>query len=321
MRLLKRPSIGEAFGIGLAVSFVGIALWLQLTGAGGAKDFAVYMRTTQGDYLDFYYGYWIVPLFSLLGLLPSPLDYAVWMIINLAGLWFAARVFGGRPGLVLCSYPAFFMLYWGQISGLLLGSLALCWWALLHRKWVWAGLGLILACSKYQVGVPLSLILLFCAGVPWKQLPKIALIPTAAVLLSLIIYPLWPIQILERFAAHPPVSDWSITLWRLAGPASLLLWIPPLVLPMPRHQRMLALVATTCLAQPYFLMGDLMALFIFPVEAIALASWLGAYPYFRANAQFVILGIIPGAVYLRLLLPALASLLKRKLAPEPHLPG
>ena len=119
-------------------------------GAGGPADLQVYLAGRASPM--FYYAYWSLPLFNVLNRLPLPTAFAAWSVLNLLCAWFAVRVFGGKPILVLGSYQMLNILYYGQISGVLAGGLALLWWGILHRKWGAAGFGLLLALTKYPGG-------------------------------------------------------------------------------------------------------------------------------------------------------------------------
>lgn len=272
-RLHRRLSRGEFFGLALALAFTGIFLWLMKIGAGGPADLQVYLAGR--DSPMFYYGYWSLPLFTALNHLPLTLAYVLWSLLNLLGIWFAVRVFGGRPIYVLAGYQVLNILYYGQISGLLTGGLALLWWGLVRRKWGLAGLGLLLAVTKYQVGVMLGLILIWYGVQHWRDFLRILVVPLLVGLTTLAVYPQWLVEFLGRLSTFP-FSHLGITFWNFIGPWALIFWLPAFLLPLSRHQRLLALVSLSAFAVPYFLQVDLITLFAFPIGWIPLIGWLGA---------------------------------------------
>lgn len=297
-RLRARLTLGEVFALALALGIVGIFLWQQsVVSYDPYFDYRNYLKTAQGDFSYYYYGYWLVPLFEMLAYLPLPVGYAVWCVINILGVFFAARVFGGNAVWVVLSYQLFYSLFQGQIAGVIVGGLALGWWGLAHRRWDWAGLGLLVAGTKYQLGLTGGLILLGLAEISWRERLRVLILPTVLVGLSLLVYPLWPLQALATLQTNPPWNEGSLALWRWLGPWALVFWLPPLLLPLPRQRRFIALAAASALALPYFQQTDLLFLFALPVGWPVLLGNLG---YFFAIYQWVALqalAIVPLVIY------------------------
>ena len=296
-----------AFCAGMLLAFT----WVQSTGAFPPYDYNNYINSAVGNFSFYYYGYWFVPVFSLIHALPGPIGYILWGLLNIAGVWLAARVFGGSAGWALISYQMIYTVFYGQISGVIVGGLALLWWGMAAGRWPVAGLGMIIALTKYTFGLPLALALWLLAEVSWWDRLKVLIIPVAVGLVSLVVYPLWPVQLLHTLASNPPNSDGSIALWRWIGPLALLLWLPVLTLPMPTTPRVILLTATLALALPYFQQTDLVALYILPIGWLALLGNLGYfYPLFGWSAlQF--LALIPLVVYVLTLAPHIAQLRAR----------
>lgn len=284
-------------------------------------DYRIYIGTLEGQFTSYYYGYWLLPLFALPGRLPHPLGYLLWIAANIAGVWFAARVFGGRAGRALFSFQMLYMLFFGQFIGLLMGGLALLWWGLANRRWHLAGMGLLIAAAKFHVGIPWGLFLLLLADVRWRDRLRTLLIPLAGVALSLWAYPLWPLQML-RLAQETPPNTWgSITLWQYLGPLVLLLWLPPLLLPMTRGRRFIALAVTTCIALPYFQQADLLGLLVLPIGWVALLGNLGFLLFFLGWEALRVLAIVPLVLYVAIVVPAARSLIqswRRTQSPHPQ---
>lgn len=284
----------------LCVSLVLVFAWYQAHGTAAAYDFENYLKAGRGDLSFHFYAAWMLPVYRALAALPTPAAFALWDLANIAGVFAATRVLGGGPkaAAALLTYQLFYTLYYGNISGILLGGLALYAWGLSHRRWHWAGLGLTLTITKFQLGIPFGLILLLFVDAPWSERVKVALVPGLIFLLSLLVYPGWPMQTIETIQSNPPNDLGSISLWRWIGPYALLAWLPPLLLPLDAKDRLLALVATATLAMPYFQHTDLLALFVFPLGWLPFAGNLGFYLYARdAWSALWVLAIIPVSVY------------------------
>ncbi len=153
-RILEKPTIQEWLGVCFCIGITIVFTFLISRKSISPPDLLVYLQAEKAP--DYYYAYWCNPIFHLIALLPLSWAYLIWNIFNLAGIIWARRVFGGHPILVFFSYQLLSSLYYGQISGLLAGGLALFWWACVNRKFSLAGLGLLIALSKYQVGLLLG---------------------------------------------------------------------------------------------------------------------------------------------------------------------
>jgi hypothetical protein len=315
LRLRRRISPGELFALGLAFGMVGIFVWLPtVVRFNPYFDFNNYLKTARGDFSFYYYGYWLVPVFALLGKLPLVVSYVLWCTVNILAVFFAARVLGGSAPVAVLSYQLLYSLFQGQIAGVIVGGLALCWWGLVNRKWNIAGLGIALASAKYQLGIPGSLFLLFLAEVSWKDRLRALVVPFGIGLASLIVYPAWPLQALQTLNSNPPNAEGSISLWRWLGPWVLLFWVPPFLLRLTRDHRFLALVAATGLALPYFQQTDLLFLLVLPIGGWALLGNLGyLFPVFGWIALQA-LALLPFTVYLAILVPPFVTCIRSRLA-------
>jgi hypothetical protein len=310
-RLLRRISPGEFFALAFAFGMVGVFVWVQSVAPYKPFfDFQNYLKTAHGDYSFYYYGYWLLPVFSALAKLPLPWSYVLWCALNIAGVFLAARIFGGNPILAVLSYQMFYSLFQGQIAGVTVAGLALCWWGLVNRRWNIAGLGIALAAAKYQIGLTGCVLLLLLAEISWKERLRALILPALIVLGSLLVYPGWIGQSLHTLSGNPPSAEGSIALWRWTGPLALLFFLPPLVLPLTRDRRFIALVAATALALPYFQQTDLLFLLALPIGWIALLGNLG---YLFVVYQWVALqalAILPLVVYGAALSPAVVGWIK-----------
>lgn len=306
-RILRRVSLSEFFGLLFSLAFIGIFTWLIHIKAGYPADFEYYLVGRSSSL--FYYGYWILPFLGLLKLLPFSIAYIGWCIINLISVLFSVRVFGGKPLLVLLSYQLLSIFYYGQISGVLAGSLALLWWGITHRKWYIAGIGLLLASTKYQVGGTLGLLLLWYGIEHWRDFLKILIIPVLVSGLTLLVYPGWPLEVYSRISEFPYIHL-GITFWNFIGAWSLLFWLPALILPMTKPQRFLALFSLSAFAVPYFSQIDLVTLFSFPIGLLPLFGWISGFFPIWGMTPIYFVAAVPFICYLFVVFPSAIILLK-----------
>lgn len=309
-RLRARITPWELFALVLALCLLGISVWIQAGFRIYPNDLYRYLMASGGDFTGFYYAYWILPLFALLAKLPPYAAYAIWGTISILCVFFAARLLAGRVPLALLSFQMLYVAFIGQIIGVILGGLALFWWGMSRRRWALAGLGLTIACTKYHVGVIIGLILLLMADISWRERMYVLVVPAIVVALSLVIYPMWPLAVLTHIR-ESPVNDWgSISLWRWIGPFALILWIPPLLLPLSRPQRLVGLMATMALALPYFQQTDLLALFILPIGwAYVLLGNLGYLFFMIYWGGLQVLVVVPLLIYISIIIPGVRGLI------------
>jgi hypothetical protein len=279
-RISNRITRGEFAALCLAVGFLCGFAYLQWQGYIYPNDYTVFIKAVQGDVFDYYYAYWMLPVFGLFKYLPMPMGYLIWGLLNLAGLWLAVRLFGGPSVFVLISYQLMYVLYYGQITGIILGGLALIWLGIVFRKWNLAGLGLAIAVTKFQMGIVMGGLLLWFSPLTWQEKIRVLLIPSIVTTISLVVYPGWPWQLIQIIQKYPP-NDWgNISLWLWIGPYALLLIIPALLLPFAKHERFMVLIATATIALPYFQQTDLLMFFCLPIGWIALLGNIGYfYPF------------------------------------------
>ncbi len=315
-RLSQRLSLLELFALALCAAMVFVFAWYQLHGGAGAYDLTNYLRAGQGDTSFHFYASWILPLYTLLGFMHPVAAFVLWNLANIAGVFAATRVFGGgsKAASALLTYQLFYTLYYGNITGILLGGMALCWWGLTHKRWGLAGLGLTLLLTKFQLGVPLGLALLCLAGLSWRERAYSAVVPLLALLVSLAAYPHWPVEVIGTILSNPPNDLSSISLWQWLGPVAVLLWLPVL-LPLSKTKRLILLTATTALSLPYFQHTDLLALFVLPIGWVPLAGNLSFYLFAKYSwPGLKALAIIPLGIYLWIGVPATWQWLQARMA-------
>jgi hypothetical protein len=260
-RLRRWLTWWEFLALVLAFGFLGLFLWrYPETG----HDYRIYIGAVHDDE-GFYYAEWIKPVFWLLDKLPEQVGYALWSVVAILCLFFAARVFGGSAPLALLCLEFLGSMSFGQIDSFVMGALALGWWGMAHKKYSAAGFGFWLAATKFQIGLSFGVLFWLAAETDWPGRIRVLVLPCLLTMASLVLYPGWPFHLIERIQADPPIDWLSISLWRFIGPAALLFSLPPIILPLEKRHRFLALAAAATFAVPYFTLGGLVALFVLPV--------------------------------------------------------
>lgn len=310
-RLRARLHPLEFLALCVAVAMAGIALWLHTLNTAALSDFVNYRNAGGGVYDYYYYAYWLVPFLSVLHGMPFYLAAGVWLALNITGLWIAARLLGGRPARTLLTYPMLYLLYYGQIGGILAGGLALAWWGLAHRRWGWAGLGFLIAAAKFQSGLIFAGLLWLFAPLPWRDRFKALIVPLLAGLASLWLYPDWPVQWMHRLQTNPANDFGSLSLLSWSGGWILLLLVPPLLLrQLPSERRFVALACAIPLCLPYFQQADLVVLFVFPLGWLPALGNLGFLFIPFGWLALKILALVPIVGYTAALWPPVARVLR-----------
>jgi hypothetical protein len=104
-------------------------------------------------------------------------------------------------------------------------------------------------------------------------------LPVIVGITSLIVYPLWFLDVLNNIRNNYPIDYASVSLWRWIGAFALVLWIPPLFMRLPRERRIIAIGAAAALALPYYQQADLPALYVLPIGWLPLLGNFGyLYP-------------------------------------------
>lgn len=260
---------------GLVVLCIGIILVASLRYDGSGIDWEIFAGAADGQWesefgLGYYYAYWLLPLFDAYDSL-GIVGQLLWSATNVAGAWFAARVFGSRPAVVLAGFGALTAFYTGTITGVALAALAGIFWACLARRWVLAGSLTLLSLAKPQWGVVLTLLIVVNATPRIRDLAKMAIVPVPVVVASFLYWGWWPAEILDRASDNPPVGNSS--LWSYIGPVAIVLWLPVL-LPMEKQRRVALAAATAMMAVPYVQHYDYMVVWVMTADGLGLVSHL-----------------------------------------------
>ncbi len=298
-RLRARIGKGELFALAMTIGLSAYFVYLAANHIYFPYDYLNYRNAAFGDLSFYYYAYWFLPIFRALAIFPDIVQLTLFFLVNIGGVWFACRVFGGKALVAVLSYQMLYSLYFGQMSGIIAGGLGLFWWGMANRRWNVAGLALVIACTKYQIGFPIALALWLIADLSWGERIRILLVPVIVFVVSLLIYGFWPRDVLERaLITNPPVDLGSVSLWRWFGPLPLLLWIPAVLLPMSPTRRIIIVTATASLALPYFEQADLVALFMLPLGWWPLLANIGILFRFVQWTALQLVLIMPLALYI-----------------------
>ena len=229
--------------------------------------------------------YWAKWLFTLLRLPPEPVAYLLLSLTCIAMLYFALRVFGGRHWMVFTSFAFAWTLIYGQIDALVVGGLALAWWAVQEKRPVWLGAGLVLASLKPHLALPLGLLLWWWSPSRLKSL----IVPAVVLALSLLTYGFWIPEWIERLQDISYLTELTrnLSIHTETGYWIWLVWPLVLALPLERPRKLVAVAATTALTMPYFPLPSAVLFLVMPVPAWlywllqvpALGGWLGYWLY------------------------------------------
>ncbi len=276
-RLSRKIRLTEWLGVTLAFAILAVFVVNQ-SEAVYPVDLKNHLDTVRHTFQGYYYLPVWLPMFELLARLPLNVAWLIWGALNILGFWFAWRVFGGG---VWAWFTAtlFYVIFYGQITGILAAGVAVFWMALLHDRWLLAGIGACIALTKYQWGLPLLIILAFLARRSKRTYFLTTCVTFAIIGIFLSLYPEWLSTLGTRYSLQPPNDQASISLWRYVGPVSLILWGIPFLLPLNDDKRLNLLFLSLPLVTPYFQPHDLLVWFAFP---------LGIWPIL-SNLTFVIL--------------------------------
>jgi hypothetical protein len=253
------------------------------------------------------YAHW---LFALLGWLPEPVAYMGLSLATTAGLYLAVRAFGGAHWMVFTSFAFAWILFYGQLDGLVAAGLSLAWWANRDRRPILAGSGLILAALKPQLSLPACLALWWWSPSRLKSL----LVPVAVLLLTLVTSGFWIPAWLEKLgdSDHWVLLSRNLSLWPQVGNWIFLVW--PLILAVPgsKERKLVAVLAGTALTSPYFPLPSAVLILAMAVpwwgwaivQLPMLSFMVGSWIYFVGKA-------LPVTLLLWALWPGLRNVLRR----------
>src|SRR5215216_482611 len=158
-----------------------------------------------------------------------------------------------------------------------------------------------LALIKWQMGLPLCLALLLLVDASWYDRLRTVMVVLFVSLISLIVYPAWPLLVIQRIVTEPPIRFGDISLWQHLGLFSLLLWLPPLLLPLSKGRRYAAICVIVALAIPYYQQTGLLTLFVLPIGWFALLGNVTYIYFWFRYTQLEFVTIVPLVAYVWIL--------------------
>lgn len=260
-------------------------------------DYRVYMDAATGQG-DFFYPYWALFILHPFALLPFWVGFVLWNVFNIGCVYTACKLWNGNAVIALLSYPMLFMLFYGQITGVLVLALVL------YDRWIAdkpyaAGVAAAIALAKPQLAVPVLLYSALRPHISWHK-RLVSTLPTFALFaLSLIVYGDWITDWLGRL--DTVAFEGSITMWAIVGHWALLLWLPlGFITP---EKRRLFVICAAALSLPYFqLTGLLLLLVALPLSPFSTLAFIGygmlALGWFGASLML----LLPLSVYIWIVL-------------------
>jgi hypothetical protein len=247
---------------------------------------------------------WARWIFAVLGWLPEPAAYLLLSTACIALLYFAVRQYGGKHWIVFTSFAFAWTLYYGQIDGLVIGGLAIAWWAIQKQHPYLVGAGLILASIKPQLSVFLLIAIWWWSPSRWKAL----VIPLVIAGLSFLAWGWWLPGWFKALAQTDDLLMLSrnISLWTIFGWWIWLIWPLVAVLSLERWRKLIAIAAATAITVPYFPLPSSVLFLVMPIpvffyaaqQALVVTNLLGVDAY-------AVMKIIPPALLVWAAWPAI----------------
>jgi hypothetical protein len=318
-----RDRVRTAPGRFEAIVLVCIAVILILASPypGSGIDWEIFAGAADGDFisdrgLGYYYPYWLLPLFDLYAVPGILVGGLLFSFTNVAGVWFASRVFGARTAVVLAGFGTLSGFYTGTVTGVALAALAGMWWAAHAQRWTVVGALSLIAVAKPQWGVLLAALIVVQARPPPAAWLRMAIVPVPVVLASFAVYGWWPAEILDRASATPPQGNGS--LWYFVGPIVVILWLPT-VLPMAPQRRMALVAATALMAVPYVQQYDYVVLWVLAGDGLGLVSHVHGLLYSAVGweAARAFQTVMPMAAYAALVIDPVRGWVARRRTVRP----
>jgi hypothetical protein len=278
--------------VGWIGALVGFAA-MTLTMPGGDDGFNFYLRP-----------YWsgaTAPAWVFLFTAPAapllwPLRWTVLVVASLLVAVWARRAIGDQRWWILLFSHAFVVNLWmGQIEAFPIAGVALAWLVIRRRIHpAWFGIAVLMLLTKVQVGAGLALLFTFWI---WREQGFRSLVwgaatALAALAVTVLIYPDWPVRYFGALGALSPQNQiWNASVFPLGLLAIPLAFYPGDIGKI-RRARMIASI--TLLASPYFAWyHPSTALLLETRGPMMWLSWLDALPRilfgYKQNGWIVLL--------------------------------
>ncbi|RME58104.1 DUF2029 domain-containing protein [Candidatus Parcubacteria bacterium] len=242
-----------------------------------ADDFLVFPGVANPLYIKF--------LFYPLAVLPTLAGYAGILALNVVSYRMIAYFSGINKWLIFPSFPALWMLVYGQIDGLVALGVALGAWALREKKPYIQGIAILLLMLKPHVGGVLALVFFV-----WQKDWRALVISGMVIGLSLWVGgPNWPIAWVRRLLAEAAQASRHEGFAGVENsfnniglfPYGLLFWIFVLWR-YPYEEKIAPIVASSILSMPYAgnysllsVMAGALPGWVYPLFSMPFLGWIG----------------------------------------------
>lgn len=246
----------------------------------GGKDWLDSFRScSSGDYSKVVTPFWCFFTSYLPSLLPEPYGYTLWITLGAVSILLTAHLFQSPLIAILLSYQLNWILFYGQIDPFIILGIGMGYTALKHDHPYVLGIALALLTIKPQMGALLALY--FFSQAPHRM--KTGAVFCAIVLGSLIIWPEWPIHLLEDHSQTfllNPHNEGTNTALMLPISIRILIAFISLWLPGKMEQKIPLLLASTLFISPYSTIYSQLALLVVGLPPIF--SLFGVIPWVPA---------------------------------------
>lgn len=293
-----------------ALLIILLAWWLVFLYLPSGHDLLYYyLPALKGDFV-FFYPFWVRWFIQPLAWFAYPYNQWLWVTFTLLTLVFTVRPSTANSFQLFLGFPLVWNLWYGQVETFSAIGLFLIWLGLQKPDYRLLNVGFVLASFKPHITGPAMLLAwLWLPG--WRQRLRAIWALAALALVSFIAFGLdWPLQWIDNIGQVPFVEAYSnASLFPWLGWGVLALWLPALLLRLPRQQRFVAVIATTLVTMPYVPVYSQLALYFWAMPwwlwLTGQLVWLQPY---TSNIVYSFCVALPLGVLLRLYAPALRAL-------------
>lgn len=208
-------------GIFVSVSFIPISVdyehYLTSTRAWLQGSTQLYDKGSS----SFYYMPWSLAITVPLAFLPDRWGQALLNTLSIFFVFLSLRVLVKKipwwaTALVLANLFTINLIFSAQWDGLILGGIALGWWAIKEKKPLIAGLGIAIVCTKPTNVYFLIIMLVIYVFIKWdkKSIILFGVAPLSAIFSSFLTSGInWPLRFFRYVSANPPPSAYNIAIW------------------------------------------------------------------------------------------------------------
>jgi hypothetical protein len=195
--------------------------------------------------------------------------FALFNILNVIIIRTCSWLRQVNPYRLLLSFPAFWLLWFGQVDAFIILGAALGIWAVEHKRPYLTGFAILLMLIKPHLGAGLAVAYIIWSRPRWR-----VLVPIVGMgILSLVIWGWdWPLEWVRNIFVYKDVfvsQKVNIDLF----PYGVLAWVAVLT-PVSRQSRCILIYSATLLSVPYAPIYAVFPLYIFP-----LPWWIYLFPY------------------------------------------